>query len=91
MTSPHLIPDLMSDEGCRLTAYPDPLSGGDPWTIGYGATGPSISKGTVWVQEQADADLFFATVEGNLSYDNPAQRKLDLQPVAGAERALQAG
>lgn len=57
MTSPHLIPDLMSDEGCKLTAYPDPLSGGDPWTIGYGATGPGIVQGTVWTQEHADADL----------------------------------
>ena len=25
-------------EGCQLTAYPDPASGGDPWTIGYGTT-----------------------------------------------------
>jgi GH24 family phage-related lysozyme (muramidase) len=25
-------------EGCQLRAYPDPLSGGDPWTIGYGTT-----------------------------------------------------
>jgi GH24 family phage-related lysozyme (muramidase) len=25
-------------EGCRLSAYPDPKSGGDPWTIGYGST-----------------------------------------------------
>lgn len=25
-------------EGCRLEAYPDPLSGGAPWTIGYGTT-----------------------------------------------------
>ena len=25
-------------EGCHLEAYPDPLSGGDPWTIGYGTT-----------------------------------------------------
>lgn len=25
-------------EGCRLAAYPDPASGGDPWTIGYGTT-----------------------------------------------------
>ena len=22
-------------EGCSLTAYPDPGTGGDPWTIGY--------------------------------------------------------
>ena len=25
-------------EGVHLSAYPDPLSGGDPWTIGYGTT-----------------------------------------------------
>lgn len=42
-------------EGCKLTAYPDPGSGGDPWTIGWGATGSGIRKGVVWTQEQADA------------------------------------
>jgi lysozyme len=25
-------------EGCELTAYPDPASGGVPWTIGWGST-----------------------------------------------------
>jgi GH24 family phage-related lysozyme (muramidase) len=25
-------------EGVHLSSYPDPLSGGDPWTIGYGTT-----------------------------------------------------
>ncbi len=25
-------------EGCHLDAYPDPLSGGEPWTIGWGKT-----------------------------------------------------
>lgn len=44
-------------EGCVLTAYPDPATGGDPWTIGYGATGPDIQQGMVWTQDQADADL----------------------------------
>ena len=57
MTSPFLIPDLKADEGCRLEAYPDPLTGGDPWTIGYGATGPAITKNTTWSQAMADADL----------------------------------
>ena len=36
-------------EGCHLDAYPDPLSGGAPWTIGYGTTrytdGRNVSKG----------------------------------------------
>ena len=31
-------------EGCHLSAYPDPLSGGEPWTIGYGTT--RYSNGT---------------------------------------------
>ena len=44
-------------EGCRLVAYPDPGSGGDPWTIGYGATGSGIARGAVWTQAQADARL----------------------------------
>ena len=29
-------------EGCRLEAYPDPATGGEPWTIGYGHTGPDV-------------------------------------------------
>lgn len=44
-------------EGCRLTAYPDPASGGAPWTIGYGATGPDITRGVTWTQLQAETDL----------------------------------
>ena len=30
---------IKSFEGLRLEAYPDPATGGDPWTIGYGHTG----------------------------------------------------
>lgn len=42
-------------EGCRLEAYPDPGSAdGNPWTIGWGSTGPGIHKGVTWTQEQAD-------------------------------------
>jgi GH24 family phage-related lysozyme (muramidase) len=44
-------------EECILTAYPDPISHGDPWTIGDGCTGPGIVEGTVWTQEQADFAL----------------------------------
>ena len=50
--------DLIKEfEGCHLQAYPDPKTGGDPWTIGWGATGPDIYKGLVWTQEQADERL----------------------------------
>lgn len=44
-------------EGCKLKAYPDPGTGGDPWTIGWGATGQGIGKGVTWTQEQADKRL----------------------------------
>jgi lysozyme len=44
-------------EGCRLEAYPDPMYGWQVPTIGYGATGPGIVKGTVWAQDKADSDL----------------------------------
>lgn len=43
-------------EGCRLTAYPDPGTGNEPWTIGYGHTG-GVKKGDVCTQVQADAWL----------------------------------
>lgn len=39
-----------------------------------------LAKVTDKVPEKApDADLFYATVEGNLTVDNPNQRKLDLR------------
>lgn len=47
-------------EGCRLTAYPDPGTGGDPWTIGWGTTrinGRPIPPGTKITQARAD-ELF---------------------------------
>lgn len=57
-------------EGCArkrpdglVEAYPDPGTGGEPWTIGWGATGKDgfnggrIRKGTVWTRAQCDARL----------------------------------
>ncbi|TIX51347.1 lysozyme [Alteraurantiacibacter aquimixticola] len=51
-------------EGCAkrrqdgmVEAYPDPGTGGDPWTIGWGATGKGIGPGTMWTQAQCDARL----------------------------------
>lgn len=56
MTSPYLVNDIKRDEGCRLEAYPDPLSHAEPYTIGYGHTG-GIKPGEKWTQEQADDAL----------------------------------
>ena len=40
-----------------VEAYPDPGTGGEPWTIGWGATGPDIRPGTVWTRAECDARL----------------------------------
>lgn len=45
---------IKSFEGLELKAYPDPATGGDPWTIGYGHTGPEVKPGLVWTQAQAN-------------------------------------
>ena len=44
-------------EGCKLEAYPDPATGGDPWTIGVGHTGPEVKSGMTISQAIADAYL----------------------------------
>lgn len=44
-------------EGCKLKAYPDPATGGAPWTIGFGSTGPNVRPGLVWSQALADKQL----------------------------------
>ena len=45
-------------EGCHLDAYPDPASGGDPWTIGWGTTryssGQPVRKGDRINRVEAD-------------------------------------
>jgi lysozyme len=50
-------PQIKADEGFRKNAYPDPLSGGAPWTCGWGQTGPNIGPGTVWTEADAQADF----------------------------------
>jgi GH24 family phage-related lysozyme (muramidase) len=51
-------------EGCAklrsdglFEAYPDPGTGGAPWTIGWGATGSGIGPETVWTRAECDARL----------------------------------
>lgn len=50
-------------EGCHLKAYPDPLSGGKPYTIGWGSTkkrdGSSFAFGETITQEEADSLLLY--------------------------------
>ncbi|MDQ7996054.1 MAG: lysozyme [Luteibacter sp.] len=43
-------------EGLRLVAYPDPGTGGAPWTIGYGSTVGVLKDDTISL-DQAEARL----------------------------------
>lgn len=54
-TSPEGIALMHHYEQCRLRAYPDPGTGGAPWTIGWGDTGPDVVPGLVITQAEADA------------------------------------
>jgi lysozyme len=38
-------------------AYPDPATGGAPWTAGWGSTGPDVTPTTVWTEAQATQAL----------------------------------
>ncbi len=55
-TSQNGIDLIKSSEGLRLTAYPDPGTGGEPWTIGYGAT-RGVTQGMTITQDQAERML----------------------------------
>lgn len=54
-TSSNGVQVMHNYEGCRLEAYPDPATGNDPWTIGWGDTGPDVKPGTCISQDEADA------------------------------------
>ncbi len=56
-------------EACRLAAYPDPGSGGEPWTIGYGHTGPEVVPGLVISPQQAEAWLQSDAAEAAATVD----------------------
>jgi len=77
-------------EGCarrrpdgQFEAYPDPGTGGKPWTIGWGATGPDhvhggrIGPGTIWSQQQCDARLARDLVR----YANDVSRAIGSAPT----------
>ncbi len=79
MTTPCLAQDLRRDEGLSLTAYPDPLSGSAPWTIGYGHTGPEVRQGLVWTPAEAETALIadIARACERLDTHAPWWRRLD--------------
>lgn len=68
--SPEGIALIKGFEGCRLTAYPDPGTGGAPWTIGYGWTLPIDGKPVRpgMTIDQVTADRLLKT--GLVSYES---------------------
>lgn len=66
-------------EGCSLSAYPDPGTGGAPWTIGYGWTGNVDGKPVrpVMKIDQATAERLLRT--GVVSYDQAVNKMLKVK------------
>lgn len=44
-------------EGERFVAYPDPATGGAPWTVCYGHTGPDVDRSKRYTRAECEALL----------------------------------
>lgn len=88
--SPACLALIQRFEGCerklpdgRFAAYPDPGTGGAPWTIGWGSTGPDIAPGLIWTQQQCDSRFehdvlaFAAQVSDALGDARTSQHQFD--------------
>ncbi|ECO9767134.1 lysozyme [Salmonella enterica] len=75
-------------EGCRLTAYPDPGTGGAPWTIGFGWTHPVDGKPVRpgMTIDQATADRLLKT--GLVGYENDVLKVARVKLTQGQFDAL---
>jgi lysozyme len=75
---------LKQFEGCKLKAYPDPGTGGEPFTVGYGHTGPGVVPGLVITQERADALLS----KDLMKFESGVEEMLQIEPTEGQFSAL---
>ena len=75
-------------EGLRLTAYPDPATGGEPWTIGYGHTSaagePRVSKGMKITKDYAETIL----ARDLRKYEDAVAKALTRTPNANQNAAM---
>jgi lysozyme len=55
-TSPAGVALIRYFESCALKAYPDPKTGGAPWTCGWGET-EGVGPDTWWTQDECDRRL----------------------------------
>jgi len=65
----------------KYQAYPDPGTGGAPWTIGWGTTGPDIKPGLVWTRAQCDARF----VNELRFYEQDVMRAIGDRPTTQAQ------
>lgn len=79
-------------EGCAkvlpngmVAAYPDPGSNGDPYTIGFGTTGPDVTPTTVWSMAECEKRL-----EAHLIHFATGLIKLSPRLVSAAPRRFAA-
>lgn len=52
-------------EGVRYEAYPDPATGGAPWTVCYGHTGPDVVRGKTYSRAECERLLQADMLEAN--------------------------
>ena len=80
-TGPEGIALIKKFEGLRLAAYPDPATGGEPWTIGYGTTSSAgvgkVTRGMKITEVQAESML----VRSLEAYELGVMHALNKQPT----------
>ena len=82
---------VKSFEGLRLKAYPDPGTGGAPWTIGWGHTGPDVHPGLVIDQPKAEALILADLVTAESFVEHVAAHCTDNQFAALTSFAFNCG
>ena len=82
-TSPKGIALIKSAEGMRLKAYPDPGTGGVPWTIGYGSTA-GVTRSMVITETQAEQML----AEDLVRFERIVERQVQVPLKQGQFDAL---
>lgn len=73
--SPSGIAFIKGSEVLRLEAYPDPGTGGEPWTIGWGST-RGVTQGMVITEAEAEERLKVDLVPVELCIDNSVSVQL---------------
>jgi lysozyme len=78
-TSDQGIEFIKKHEGFSARAYPDPATGGEPWTIAYGHTG-GVRRGDVCDEAQADFWL-----RNDIQTAEDAVNELVTQPITQSQ------